>query len=294
MNNFTFYTPEVVKKIMDDFKDAPFWFEELRLEVDACHNEKNYALAETFAEAADSVWGLHGLLIELSAELTSLQFLLNCWPGVITEGSAIEDRKTHVTPEYLKNRLTTLGDSFSLGNQIYALSIDREDEKLEEIAMGINGMYLHAQGFADEITRLNFRLSYTPYDSDTTKDDLGTAEFSECVKFHGALDMYIEERKEKPVVPAATNKNIKKLAIDTASAMIKKLNKEERKGNIDDGWYKPTKAMKHGFWSREDTLKALFHHLEKGDPIDCINYLAFMQANGWRTELPAQGHSNER
>lgn len=26
----------------------------------------------------------------------------------------------------------------------------------------------------------------------------------------------------------------------------------------------------------------------KGDPIDCINYLAFMQANGWRTELPRQ------
>lgn len=293
MNNFTFYTPEVVKKIMDDFKDAPFWFEDLRLEVDTCHKEKDYALAETFAEAADSVWGLHGLLIELTAELTSLRFLLNCWPRVITEDSAIEDRKTHITPDYLKDRLTTLGDSFSLGNQIYALSTDRESERLEVIAMGISGMYLHAQGFADEITRLNFRLSYIPYDYDTTEDDIGTAKFSEYIEFHSALDRYIEEHKEVPVVPVLTNENVKKLAIDTASAMIKKLNQEQKKGNFDDGWYKPTKAMKHGFWRRQDILKELFKHLKKGDPIDCINYLAFMQANGWRTELPAQEHVNE-
>ncbi|EEJ1459372.1 hypothetical protein AHN10_000694 [Salmonella enterica subsp. enterica] len=293
MNNFTFYTPIVVKKIMDDFNDAPFWFEDLRLEVDACHKEKDNSLAETFAEAADSVWGLHSLLIELAAELTSLQFLLNCWPRAITENSAIGDRKTHVTPEYLKDRLTTLGDSFSLGNQIFALSTDRECERLEEIAMGINKMYLHAQGFADEITRLNFRLSYIPYDYYTTEDDLGTAEFSEYVEFHSALDRYIEELKEKPVVPITTNENIKKLAIDTASAMIKKLNQEQRKGNIDNGWYKPTKAMKHGFWRRQDILKELFRHLKKGNTIDCINYLAFMQANGWRTELPAQEHASE-
>ncbi|EAA9303181.1 hypothetical protein BHZ80_26645 [Salmonella enterica] len=293
MNNFTFYTPEVVKKIMDDFKDAPFWFEDLRLEVDTCHKKKDYSLAETFSEAADSVWGLHGLLIELAAELTSLQFLLNCWPRVITEDSAIEDRKTHITPDYLKDRLTTLGDSFSLGNQIYALSADRESERLEVIAMGISGMYLHAQGFADEITRLNFRLSYIPYDYDTTEDDIGTAEFSEYIEFHSALDRYIEEHKEVPVVPVLTNENVKKLAIDTASAMIKKLNQEQKKGNFDDGWYKPTKAMKHGFWRRQDILKELFKHLKKGDPIDCINYLAFMQANGWRTELPTQEPASE-
>ncbi|EDU6365902.1 TPA: hypothetical protein MM834_003363 [Salmonella enterica subsp. houtenae] len=293
MNNFTFYTPEVVRKIMDDFKDAPYWFEDLRLEVDACHKKKNYALAETFAEAADSVWGLHGLLIELAAELTSLQFLLDCWPRVITEDSAIEERKKHITPEYLKDRLTALGDSFSLGNQIYALSADRESERLEDIAMSISGMYLHAQGFADEIIRLNFRLSYIPYDYDTTEDDIGTAEFSEYVEFHSALDRYIEEFKETPVVPVLTNENVKKLAINTASDMIKKLNQEQKKGKLDDGWYKPTKAMKHGFWRRQDILKELFRHLEKGDPIDCINYLAFMQANGWRTELPAQEHANE-
>ncbi|HCJ1778890.1 TPA: hypothetical protein NQQ36_004657 [Salmonella enterica] len=293
MNNFTFYTPVVVRKIMDDFKDAPYWFEDLRLEVDACHKKKDYALAETFAEAADSVWGLHGLLIELAAELTSLQFLLDCWPRVITEDSAIEERKKHITPEYLKDRLTALGDSFSLGNQIYALSADRESERLEDIAMSISGMYLHAQGFADEIIRLNFRLSYIPYDYDTTEDDIGTAEFSEYVEFHSALDRYIEEFKETPVVPVLTNENVKKLAINTASDMIKKLNQEQKKGKLDDGWYKPTKAMKHGFWRRQDILKELFRHLEKGDPIDCINYLAFMQANGWRTELPAQEHANE-
>ncbi|EAP9733849.1 hypothetical protein L8362_001468 [Salmonella enterica] len=293
MNNFTFYTPEVVRKIMDDFKDAPSWFEDLRLEVDACHKKKDYVLAETFAEAADSVWGLHGLLIELAAELTSLQFLLDCWPRVITEDSAIEERKKHITPEYLKDRLTALGDSFSLGNQIYALSADRESERLEDIAMSISGMYLHTQGFADEITRLNFRLSYIPYDYDTTEDDIGTAEFSEYVEFHSALDRYIEEFKETPVVPVLTNENVKKLAINTASAMIKKLNQEQKKGKLDDGWYKPTKAMKHGFWRRQDILKELFRHLEKGDPIDCINYLAFMQANGWRTELPEQENTSE-
>ncbi|EDX0900283.1 hypothetical protein GTE54_000190 [Salmonella enterica subsp. enterica] len=56
---------------------------------------------------------------------------------------------------------------------------------------------------------------------------------------------------------------------------------------------KPTKAMKHGFWRRQDILKELFRHLKKDNTIDCINYLAFMQANGWRTELPAQEHASE-
>ena len=33
-------------------------------------------------------------------------------------------------------------------------------------------------------------------------------------------------------------------------------------------------------------MDALTHHLGKGDPIDCMNYLAFMYHYGWRTTSP--------
>lgn len=36
------------------------------------------------------------------------------------------------------------------------------------------------------------------------------------------------------------------------------------------------------FTNEAQCNQALHHHINKGDPIDCINYLAFMNARGWK------------
>lgn len=98
-------------------------------------------------------------------------------------------------------------------------------------------------------------------------------------------------------MPEDLHHDTRLLVMDTANAMAEKLYRSQEKHGYTNGWRVPVEGEETGdgrnFWTREECLKALFHHLEKGDPIDCINYLAFMQANGWRTELPAQEHANE-
>ncbi|EEK8237772.1 hypothetical protein G3Y60_002461 [Salmonella enterica] len=99
------------------------------------------------------------------------------------------------------------------------------------------------------------------------------------------------------VIPDGLHSDTAQLVMNTANAMAEKLYRSQEKHGYTNGWRVPAEGEETGdgrnFWTREECLKALFHHLEKGDPIDCINYLAFMQANGWRTELPAQEHANE-
>ena len=99
-------------------------------------------------------------------------------------------------------------------------------------------------------------------------------------------------------MPEDLHHDTRQLIMDTANSMAKKLYKAQEKYGYTNGWRVPAEGEDTGdgrnFRTREECLQALFHHLEKGDPIDCINYLAFMQANGWRTELPAKGGTNER
>lgn len=64
-----------------------------------------------------------------------------------------------------------------------------------------------------------------------------------------------------------------KLVQRVAKAMGKKLLAAEEKGRT--GWEQPN-------W-QEDCTKQLILHLEKGDPIDCMNFLAFMWYHGWPT-----------
>ncbi|EHR6916726.1 hypothetical protein KUQ33_004731 [Salmonella enterica] len=106
-----------------------------------------------------------------------------------------------------------------------------------------------------------------------------------------------DDAYERVAMPEDLHHDTRQLVIDTANAMAEKLYRSQEKYGYTNGWRVPAEGEETGdgrnFWTREECLKALFRHLEKGDPIDCINYLAFMQANGWRTELPAQEHASE-
>ncbi|ECA5248050.1 hypothetical protein ELS07_05490 [Salmonella enterica subsp. enterica serovar Lomalinda] len=110
--------------------------------------------------------------------------------------------------------------------------------------------------------------------------------------------IYISKTDVTVAIPKYLHRDTKQLVIDTADAMAEKLYKAQERHGYTNGWRVPAEGEDTGdgrnFWTREECLQALFHHLEKGDPVDCINYLAFMQANGWRTELPTQGSDNER
>jgi hypothetical protein len=93
-------------------------------------------------------------------------------------------------------------------------------------------------------------------------------------------------------MPAELHRDSQQLVHETATAMAEKLARAQVKYGFDNGW-KVAPASASGddgrhFWSREECLTAFYHHLGKGDPLDCINYLAFMRANGWATQLPPQ------
>ncbi|ELG0144475.1 hypothetical protein RNU47_001670 [Salmonella enterica] len=98
-------------------------------------------------------------------------------------------------------------------------------------------------------------------------------------------------------MPEDLHHDTRQLVMDTANAMVEKLYRAQEKYGYTNGWRVPVEGEETGdgrnFLTREECLKALFHHLEKGDPVDCINYLAFMQANGWRTKLPEQENASE-
>lgn len=93
-------------------------------------------------------------------------------------------------------------------------------------------------------------------------------------------------------MPAELHQDSQQLVHETAAAMAEKLARAQVKYGFDNGWKVPPSSASgddgRHFWSRDECLTAFYHHLGKGDPLDCINYLAFMRANSWATQLPPQ------
>lgn len=79
-------------------------------------------------------------------------------------------------------------------------------------------------------------------------------------------------------VPADLHPDTAELVITFASALAGKLNLSEIKHGFANEW----KTMD---W-REECLRQLVLHIEKGDPLDVAAYAAFCWARGWLTALP--------
>lgn len=76
-------------------------------------------------------------------------------------------------------------------------------------------------------------------------------------------------------VPADLHPDTAELVITFAGALAGKLNLSEIKHGFSNGW----KTMD---W-REECLRQLVLHIEKGDPLDVAAYAAFCWARGWLT-----------
>lgn len=91
-------------------------------------------------------------------------------------------------------------------------------------------------------------------------------------------------------VPEGLHPDTIDLVQKTAEAMAAKLFKAQEKYGFTNGWRSAPDSTAPGdgryFFTKEDNEIGLFTHLAKGDPIDCINYLAFALANGWPTRMP--------
>ena len=97
-------------------------------------------------------------------------------------------------------------------------------------------------------------------------------------------------------MPLNLHEDTQKLVLDTAQAMSNKLYHSQVKYNLN-AWHSPPPSMDPEEWTasvgdgryfmtQTHCMDALTHHLGKGDPIDCMNYLAFMYHYGWRTTSP--------
>ena len=84
-------------------------------------------------------------------------------------------------------------------------------------------------------------------------------------------------------VPAALSLHTADLVKKFAEEMAHKLYKAEQKGR--GGWESNT-------WEGA-CRQALFEHIEKGDPIDVANFLAFMWHHGWPIQLDIHIISND-
>lgn len=298
-------TPYVIHQILDAARTYHNELDVLYGYVEKYHKEKDYAAKESFQEAIENVNGLYLLIVEQAKEIASLQLLINCPSDMISDIREL-NHQSKITSDYLREELEDYNDSAIWCDVISRYSTEIEDEEkqvsLQIIASGIMAMYLYARTLADEIVRLNFRLSYSSLSPDGTDHNAEGMEIMEglialFIRSHYDAEQRGDAVYNKVLIPDDLHHDTAQLVIDTADTMADKLYQAQEKHGYTNGWRVPAEGEETGdgrnFWTREECLQALFHHLEKGDPIDCINYLAFMQANGWRTELPAQEHANE-
>lgn len=86
-------------------------------------------------------------------------------------------------------------------------------------------------------------------------------------------------------IPGELHPDTRQLVLDTARAMAAKLLKAQEKYGFGNDWkVEPDGSGSNPHWDRATCISHFYQHLAKGDPLDCINYLAFMRANGWEIE----------
>ncbi|HFH0413775.1 TPA: hypothetical protein ACGHO4_001013 [Salmonella enterica subsp. diarizonae serovar 61:i:z] len=305
MNKLSLLTPSVIDRVMFDVNNAYNCSALLLKYAQKYRKEKDHSSAESFTEANENVTGLRSLITKQASEIAYLNSLLNRQtPGDNSYDSS--KKMSYLTEEAMLHDLESYNDSSFLNNVInyYVGHVNSEEEQisLSLAASSITQLYVIAQVFADEIVRLRFRLSYCPLCADSDENDVLHAKLCEGITTSMMRVHYDYEQSDgvenKVYIPRGLHPDTVYLVIDTADAMAEKLYKAQEKHGYTNGWRTPVEGEETGdgrnFWTREECLQALFRHMEKGDPIGCINYLAFMQANGWRTELPTQGSDNER
>lgn len=87
-------------------------------------------------------------------------------------------------------------------------------------------------------------------------------------------------------LPGDLNTNAIKLVVDTANLMGQKLKAAQDKYGYEDGWMNPE-------WAQEEVRKSAFEHLMKGDPLDVINYMAFMLYHGYSSAPQSMVEADE-
>ena len=92
------------------------------------------------------------------------------------------------------------------------------------------------------------------------------------------------------IMPRGLHETTQELVINTAKAMAAKLYISQIKYNLVSWNIIPEQEgeldTKRYFLNSRHCMEALMHHIGKGDPVDCLNYLAFMHHYGWKTYLP--------
>lgn len=141
--------------------------------------------------------------------------------------------------------------------------------------------------YLDVLTACRAKLANITLPATATKPktEIGdtTAPFGEMPKpvagafNHAQHDRVAHSGKEMSTfyigLPGDLNTNTIKLVVDTANLMGQKLKAAQDKYGYEEGWMDRE-------WSAEDVRKSAFEHLMKGDPLDVINYMAFMLYHG--------------
>lgn len=133
------------------------------------------------------------------------------------------------------------------------------------------------------------------------------------VPYHGALNAYNKLQVEVYATTALTeyrdfisralegapqaniyfssnlHANTAKLVADLASDLAAKLLSAQIKHNLANGWDNLPEGVDPNdgryFMTEEQCNKALRNHLDKGDILDCVAYLAFMRVKGWKVNV---------